>query len=654
MYGKWIVIGGLSVITLLIVLLLPSRRSETDWTTHTHNIEKRSSSNKPAQYGAKLTIEITKGETTTVTFDLCSVIECGSNQIDWKGYDVYMCPFVWGVPTNNPWCGTWDMVWWNSGPNSYTNSQSGEFGKLQRNVNLVRGLVTRDNSYQNPIILTIRDIEKSPFARSPNNDGNDFYLILGVDVSGNDPMSLIRVSLKEPNETSSQGKDQSTLTYVNVTSTEDVVQVETGYGAKNAWLDWVHYAARSLDITDCILCSTARPTPYTTPAPLLYHSDRQGFDCMLALHMYTEPTNCIALSSLFPVTSNNAMLPVFQPQEGNYTCLTRQASKSVGEIQNSWCGVILDVTTWSNMTRLAISRADLYWYCGGLKLLNTLPRKWSGTCTIVRLAIPLTMIGHRNRSALKSPTHPTRKARSTSSFDLPTNSPTYIAAIGIPRGVPDEYKLANPIANSFESILPQTTTNNNVERINYVHYNAQRLANPRGDAVARLPGQLSSTSPMCGENRMAQDMLLAEKGGVCAMFGSSCCTFIPDNTGPGGSVTRALDGLRSLSDKMARHSGTTDPSGDWLYKIFGEYKALFLSLMISIAVILTCGCCSILCLRKLINRQITAALTREALPPPDQMSSLTKATDISRVDLDDALKQMEDVNLDSSVKSSAV
>uniref|UniRef100_A0A3P8RLW6 Uncharacterized protein n=1 Tax=Amphiprion percula TaxID=161767 RepID=A0A3P8RLW6_AMPPE len=645
MYGKWIVIGGLSVITLLIVLPLRSRRSEIDWTTHTHNMEKRSTSNKPDQYGAKLTIEVTKGETTTVTFDLCSVIECGLNQIGWRGYDVYMCPFVLGIPTNNPWCGTWDMVWWNSGPNSYTNPQSGEFGKLQRNVNLVRGLVTGDSSYVNPIILTIRDIEKSPFEKSPHNDGNDFYLILGVDVSGNDPMSLIRVSLKEPNEMRPQGKDESTITYVNVTSTEDVVQVETGYGEKNTWLDWVHYAARSLNMTDCILCSTARPTPYTTPAPLLYHSDRQGFDCMLALHMYTEPANCIALSSLFPVTSDHAMLPVFQPQEGNYTCLTRQASKSVGEIPNSWCGVILDVNTWSNMTRLAISRADLYWYCGGLKLLNTLPRKWSGTCTIVRLAIPLTMIGHRNRSALESPM---RKARSTSTFDLPTNSPTYIAAIGMPRGVPGKYKLANLIANSFESILPQTTANKNVERINYVHYNAQRLANLRRDAVAGLPGQLSSTCLMGVQNTMAQDMHLAEKGGVCAMFGSSCCTFIPDNTGPGGSVTRALEGLRTLSDEMAKNSGVTEPSGNWLYQIFGEYKTLFLSLIVSIAVILTCcGCCSIL--RMLINRRTTAALTREALSPPYQMPSLTKATDVSHVDPDDALKQMEDNNLDSSV-----
>lgn len=630
MYGKWTVIAGLSVTTLLIVLPLPSGRSEADWTINTHNLEKRS---KPDQYGAKLTVEVIKGETTTVTFDLCSVIDCGSDQAGWRGYDVYMCPFVLETSNNNPWCGTWDVVWWNSGPDGYTNPQSGEFGKFQRNVNLVRGPVTTDKSPLNPIILTIRDIEKSPFAKSPDNDGNDFYLVLGVDVVGKDPMSLIRVSLKEPNETRSQGKDGSTITSVNVTSTEDVVQVETGYGEKNAWLDWVHFTASSLNMTDCVLCSTARPTPYTTPAPLLYHSDRQGFDCMLALHMHPEPADCVALSSLFPVTSDHAILPVFRPQDGNYTCLTRRASKSVGEIENSWCGATLDVTTWSNVTRLVVSRADLFWYCGGLELLNTLPRNWSGTCTIVRLAVPLTMIGHRNRTGMKSPT---RKRRSTSGLDLPTSSPTYFAALAAPRGVPDEHKWADPIANRLESILPRTAANENVDHINYVHYNAQRLANLRKDAAA---GQPWSASPRGCQNTMAEDMRSAEKGGVCAMFGSSCCTYIPNNTGPDGSLTKVLDGLRALSDEMKANSGASNPIGDWLDKTFGEHKVLFLSLIVVIAVLLICGCCCILFLRKPINRRINAALTREDRPPPYYMASLT--TDDSHVGQDAALNQME-------------
>uniref|UniRef100_A0AAY4BI65 Uncharacterized protein n=1 Tax=Denticeps clupeoides TaxID=299321 RepID=A0AAY4BI65_9TELE len=58
-------------------------------------------------------------------------------------------------------------------------------------------------------------------------------------------------------------------------------------------------------------------------------------------------------------------------------------------------------------------------------------------------------------------------------------------------------------------------------------------------------GQLSATSLMAFQNRIALDMLLAEKGGVCAMFGKQCCSFIPNNTAAGGSLTLAIDvGIR--------------------------------------------------------------------------------------------------------------
>lgn len=68
------------------------------------------------------------------------------------------------------------------------------------------------------------------------------------------------------------------------------------------------------------------------------------------------------------------------------------------------------------------------------------------------------------------------------------------------------------------------TCNKNVDCINYEHYNGQRLANLTRDAIARLSEQLASRSLMAVQNRMSLDMLLAERGGVCSMFGSICCT----------------------------------------------------------------------------------------------------------------------------------
>jgi hypothetical protein len=48
---------------------------------------------------------------------------------------------------------------------------------------------------------------------------------------------------------------------------------------------------------------------------------------------------------------------------------------------------------------------------------------------------------------------------------------------------------------------------------------------------------LKPTSHMAWENRLALDMMLAEKGGVCIMIGVSCCTYLPNNTAPDGTIT---------------------------------------------------------------------------------------------------------------------
>ncbi|XP_077470354.1 syncytin-A-like [Stigmatopora argus] len=118
---------------------------------------------------------------------------------------------------------------------------------------------------------------------------------------------------------------------------------------------------------------------------------------------------------------------------------------------------------------------------------------------------------------------------------------------------------------------------------------------------------------MAFQDRIAVDMLLAEQGGVCAMFGDQCCTFIPNNTSPDGSLTQAISGLQTLNRNMKKHSGVSESAWDsWWQKSFGKYKNLAQSVAMSVglfATILTlCGCCIIPCLRSLISRLITTAI----------------------------------------------
>lgn len=85
--------------------------------------------------------------------------------------------------------------------------------------------------------------------------------------------------------------------------------------------------------------------------------------------------------------------------------------------------------------------ADVWWLCGDAKLRPVLPQTWKGTCIRVKL-IQQTMIHPQVQSQLSS--HQGRFKRSKDILN--PDSKVYIDAIGVPRGVPDEYKAQSQIS----------------------------------------------------------------------------------------------------------------------------------------------------------------------------------------------------------------
>ncbi|KAJ0009610.1 hypothetical protein NQD34_001312 [Periophthalmus magnuspinnatus] len=111
---------------------------------------------------------------------------------------------------------------------------------------------------------------------------------------------------------------------------------------------------------------------------------------------------------------------------------------------------------------------------------------------------------------------------------------------------------------------------------------------------------------------MALDMLLTEKGGVCHIFNDQCCTFIPNNTAPDGSVSKALEGLRMLSRDMHNAAGVDNPMNTWLNNVLGKWKGLVVSLVTSLVAVLVIfarvRCCCVPCIRALRLKVINTAV----------------------------------------------
>lgn len=187
----------------------------------------------------------------------------------------------------------------------------------------------------------------------------------------------------------------------------------------------------------------------------------------------------------------------FITRQDNYTCFkfsTDTVKYKVGNIDPSWCGATHVGRTTNNRinTNTLIgtwARSGLYYYCGHNTILVRVPLGNVGTCAMVRLGAPLMLIGNKVKAI---PQHNTRElaarrkrhvlakrgTEGTHAYDPRMNSPTWIDSIGVPTGVPNEYKLVDQIAAGFESIFVWVTPNKNVDRINYVHYNVLRLSNP--------------------------------------------------------------------------------------------------------------------------------------------------------------------------------
>ena len=635
------------------------------------------------QYGG-FELNYTKGSTTSFKFDLCDVIPCGRSKSSWRGYDVYLCGLGW--PGNQRWCPSWGHVWQATNRDFNPVTRTAD-GKLKTAGHFA---IQRDYStISNPVTLSMIELQQNPYSARPSGGCWDpkeksFYVLLGVDVSGKDPMALLKVNLIEipapPSGNSTEGNktestDQTppmspevtTLDYSQLQPSE-VIQMATGYADDNLWLNWVARSAKEQKMGDCVACASARPHLVTVPAPLFPDEDATGYNCMVRLTK-GRSQNCTTLASLFPPIRNDTITGPFTPDKanGSYVCFNFTTARcgsnhnpatrniSIGNLDPSWCNITKpgeDLGTWA--------RAGLYYYCGRRRLLMRIKPHMYGTCAMVRLRTPLMLIGNRLTTAQDSresnaalTRHRRRHVlakRSASGFDLSVNSPTYLDAIGVPRGVPNEFKLADQVASGFENIpivsaLFPVTPNKNVDRINYVHYNVLRLANLTRDAIEGLADQLAPTSLMAVQNRMALDMLLAEKGGVCAMFGDMCCTFIPNNMAPDGSVTKALEGLRTLSKTMHDHSGINNPLEDWMAGMFGQWKGVIMSLLISItifiAILVTCGCCCIPCLRSLSLRLITTAIEgREA-----QMMPLLESHRQGAEDEDPEWTQMMSIDL---------
>lgn len=123
-----------------------------------------------------------------------------------------------------------------------------------------------------------------------------------------------------------------------------------------------------------------------------------------------------------------------------------------------------------------------------------------------------------------------------------------------------------------------------MEWINSIYYNQQHFINYTEDALKAMREPVSATSLMAVQNKQALDGLMAKEGGVCVLFGDRCCTYIPNNTIPGGIFHLAMEKLGDLRKEVQENAGFTMFSTDWFIRLLGQWGGWLMKMTINIGV----------------------------------------------------------------------
>ncbi|KAL7828433.1 hypothetical protein SRHO_G00320670 [Serrasalmus rhombeus] len=172
---------------------------------------------------------------------------------------------------------------------------------------------------------------------------------------------------------------------------------------------------------------------------------------------------------------------------------------------------------------------DWYWVCGSWVYVY-LPENWGGRCTFTPFNSSLILISH-NPLGNK---HIARRNRRSADDDFP----------------PPEHRLRSKAAKFWDCLFPQYGISQVWNQLEITHYRLATFTNATRTAIQGIRDELTALRLTAMQNRLALDLLLAKEGGVCAMVGDSCCTYIPANDKDHGSIATALDRMSQVSTQL--------------------------------------------------------------------------------------------------------
>ncbi|XP_053350295.1 uncharacterized protein LOC128520203 [Clarias gariepinus] len=244
--------------------------------------------------------------------------------------------------------------------------------------------------------------------------------------------------------------------------------------------------------------------------------------------------------------------------------------------------------------------SDWYWVCDKAVYIF-LPANWAGICAPSQFRGSFTLVTRNPRGTQ----HHARLKRDSDPFP------------------PPDHQLQIKAVKFWHAFFPQYGVTQLWNQIEVTHYRLATFVNATNIAVEGIKGELTALRLTTVQNRMALDLILAEKGGVCAMVGDSCCTYIPANDDEHGKISTALEKMREVASQLKDDEKGQVGWGVW-YTLFGQW-APYLSLVVPVLFILLLLCllgtCIFRCVQNLLYKYVSGYV-----PAPRPMTYYPPAT----------------------------
>lgn len=154
--------------------------------------------------------------------------------------------------------------------------------------------------------------------------------------------------------------------------------------------------------------------------------------------------------------------------------------------------------------------------------------------------------------------------------------------------------VATPTQRFFSAVVPTYGMTVALDEIRDLSGVVQRIANDSASAIQELNVELRAVRAMCLQTRLALDIVLASKGGTCAIIDQECCTFVPDKSHDVehyvSDIYSKVAKLKSDSQAWSLEDWITSWGGALAAKIFQIVIPSLLCLL-AIGVSIQCFCC---------------------------------------------------------------